>query len=249
MGDIYIEFYYDFDSGIKYYNDFLNLKPRGKQKDEVYLKLGNTYLSKNQLAMAKNSFKQITHKDYYKLAQFKISQLAFFQGNFKSSLEILNNLLKITKVDDPLFNDILSHRLFITNFSKDSLSLKKYAKSELMLIQKKYSEAAAQFNEIVRQNSALSLAAGKKGSHLLIELNKLEDAEVLLQTLWDTYPLDETIDEIIFYLAETKHKLGKQRAALNLYMEILANYPNSLYIQDARQQARILNISFQEEQI
>jgi tetratricopeptide (TPR) repeat protein len=249
LGDIYLEFYYDNDNALKFYHNFLNLKPKGKPRDEVLLKLGNTYLTKNQIEMAKNSFKQISQKDYFTLAQFKISQLAFYQGNFAKSLTILENLLKITRVGDPLFNDILSHQLFITNFSKDSVSLKKYALAELLLFQKKYSEATVQLNEIVKEKSALSLTAGKKGSHLLIELDKLGEAEILLQKLWDNHAHDETIDEVIFYLADTKQKLGKQRNALDLYKELLANYPNSLYIQDARQQARILNSVFQEEQI
>jgi len=46
------------------------------------------------------------------------------------------------------------------------------------------------------------------------------------------------VDEILFYLAQTEESLGEYNRALDLYTEIITKYSTSLYLSEAREQAR-----------
>ena len=146
-------------------------------------------------------------------------------------------------------NDILSRQMLLKSFSKDSVSLAKYAQADLLKFQKKYAEAAEEFSELSRGKNNLRSLAGREASKLLLKMEKYDESKDVLGPLLTDIAEDKDHDELIFLLAECEEKLNHLHTALDLYNELLIKYPNSLFIQEARKKARSLNSKLSQERI
>lgn len=250
LGDIYFDFYFDLDSAIDFYHRFLKKFPsNNKTRDKILIRLGDAYLTKNQVDPALNAYRQTKQKEYKILSRFKQAEIYFFNGDFNQAEKFLSQLLAVTNPNDLLMNDILSRWRLIKSFSDDSLSLARYAEAELLKFQKKYAQAAEEYVELSQEKNKLCSLAGREAAKLFLILNKYKESVNVLTTLRDKIPQDKDIDEIIYLLAISEEKLNNLKTSLSLYHELLTDYPNSLYIQEAREQARIINLKINEDQI
>jgi len=77
MGDIHARFYFDLDKAISYYQNYVNKQRKGKQRDAVILKLGDIYLTKNQLDNAEKTYARVTQKEYVDAARFKRIEILY----------------------------------------------------------------------------------------------------------------------------------------------------------------------------
>jgi TolA-binding protein len=82
-----------------------------------------------------------------------------------------------------------------------------------------------------------------------LELDKPEEAGEILQYLRSEYPEDVHADEILFYLAQSREYLGEYKQALDLYSEIITDHGTSLYLSEARQQARLIKEQLKKDEI
>jgi tetratricopeptide (TPR) repeat protein len=238
LGDIYFHFYNDVDRAIANYNLFINKSPQNNARDEAIIKLGDVFLTKNQIDAAMKSYLLVQHKEFRNLAQFKVCEIYFFSGKFSAAQDKYNKLLTQIGIRDPLANDILHRQFIINSFTKDSLALVDFAHAELLYFQQKLSEAAEKMYSLYLARIALSPVAGRRAVKILFMLNKYTEAKELVVSFRDTYSEDDHIDEVIFLLAQIEEHMENYEAALNLYKEIFSKYPNSLFIHDAREKAR-----------
>ena len=108
-----------------------------------------------------------------------------------------------------------------------------------------WAEAYAQLS---REDNNLCSLAGRNAGKLFMTLNEYEESINVLTDLRHKLPQDKDIDETIYLIAESEEKLNNLNTALSLYQELLTNYPNSLYVQKAREKARIINQKINEDQ-
>jgi len=148
-----------------------------------------------------------------------------------------------------LYNNILDRIQILNSFSDDSLSLSSFVQAELLIFQQKLSEGAKILNNLARSGKKLSPLAGRTAGKIYFDLGKLEEADTILQFIKQTYPDDIHADEVIYFLARIQESNGNYTSALNLYTELLTKFNTSLYISEAREQARVMNKKIEEEQI
>ncbi len=249
LGDIYFDYYFDLDNAIKYYQTFLKDYSNIKTREKVVIRLGDAYLTKSQTDQALKIYPLVKSAEYKNLSRFKIAEIYYYTGNFKQTEQLLSNLIIQTKPNHPLMNDILSRQMLLKSFSKDSVSLAKYAQADLLKFQKKYAEAAEEFSELSRGKNNLRSLAGREASKLLLKMEKYDESKDVLGPLLTDIAEDKDHDELIFLLAECEEKLNHLHTALDLYNELLIKYPNSLFIQEARKKARSLNSKLSQERI
>ncbi len=249
LGDIYFDYYFDLDNAIKYYQTFLKDFSSVKIRDKIVIRLGDAYLTKSQTDQAIKIYQLVNTAEYKNLSRFKVAEIYYFTGNFKQTKQLLSNLISQTKPNNALMNDILSRQMLLKSFSKDSVSLAKYAQADLLKFQKKYAEAAEEFSELSRGKNNLRSLAGREAGKLLLKLHKYDESKGVLEPLLTAISEDKDHDELIFLLAESEEKLNHLHTALDLYNELLIKYPNSLFIQEARKKARTLNIKISQERI
>ena len=248
LADIHFKYYFDLDKAIDNYQKYLKQNTRGKARDRVLILLGDTYLTKSQMDLALKTYQLANHKDYLNKAKFKTAEVYFYSAEFKKAQALFSQLLSSTNPDDPLMNDVLTRWMLIKSFSEDSISLSRFAHADLLKFQRKYAFAAEEFDDLSRTSSALKAQAGISASKLYSLLAKYEESKLVLMRLKNDIPDDKDIDEIIFLLAETEERLKNLDSALDLYHQLLTNYPNSLLNHKAREKARLLSIELNKEQ-
>ena len=238
LGGIYAQYYYDLDKSIYYYNKYIGFQRKGVPRDGVLIKLGDVYLKKNLLSDADKTYAMVTRKEYTALTSFKRAEILYFKGQFKEALNKIDALQKSVSIQDGLYNDILERRQLLESFAQDSRSLQQFGQAELLIYQQKKSEAAEILSHLARSEKKISTIAGRIGGKLYLELDQPEESRDLLQYLRGKYPDDIHVDEILFYLARTEEYLGEYNRALDLYTKIITQYSTSLYLSEARDQAR-----------
>ena len=156
LGDIYFNFYFDLDNAIDNYRIFLKkYSSKNKTRDEILIKLGDAYLTKNQIDQALKVYRQTTQNEFKTISRFKQAEIYFFNGKFNQADNFFTELLQTTNANDPLMNDILSRWRLLKTFSDDSLALDRYANAELLKFQKKYAQAAETYAQLSRENNNL----------------------------------------------------------------------------------------------
>ena len=139
--------------------------------------------------------------------------------------------------------------LLIDSYLVDSLALAKYARAEMLTFQQKYSEAIESFADLIAKDNSLCVEAGQQSANLLLTLNRSSEAVDILSQVLDFYPENDQKDELVFLMAKAQHMAGSYREALDLYLDILDKYPNSLFYEESRSRARELNTLLKKEQI
>ena len=248
LADIYFKFYFDLDKAIVNYQNYLQYIKQGKTRDLVLVLLGDTYLTKNQTKLALETYQLVKNGEYLNTAKFKEAELYFYIAGFKKAEQLFSQLLSQLKTDDPLMNNVLTRWTILKTFKEDSTSLSQYAQADLLKFQKKYAQAAKEFNELSLTNKNWCVQAGINASKLYSQLGNYEESEAILIRVKNDNPQDKDIDEIIFLLAETEENLKKPDSALDLYNQLLTHYPNSLLTHKAREKARLLTIELNKEQ-
>jgi tetratricopeptide (TPR) repeat protein len=246
MGDIFFNFFNDLDKAIDYYKQLLKKYPNSRLQEQVNILLGDIYLIKGNMTVAREIYQSCLDIKYNIFPLFKLAELDFYQGNFQSALKLYAEVIAKGGVNDTLTNNVLSRRLLINTYIADTLGLKKYVHAELLVFQRRLSEATVYLLELVKQKIKISIVAGRRASELFIEMGKYLQAKQLLDELMLQYKESEYFDRMIFLLAYCEEMSGNLNHALDLYKMLLSNYPNSLYIQAARNNARLLSDKLKE---
>jgi tetratricopeptide (TPR) repeat protein len=248
LAEIYLEYYFDLDNAIVNYKNFLKRNSDKKTESRILIQLGDTYLTKNQMDDALKIYKLAIHKDFIHSAQFKIAEVHFYNGEFKEAEDSYSQLVNSIKPNNPLMNNILTRTMLIKSSAEDSLSLSRYARADLLKFQKKFAQAAEEFDKLSQEDNILRAQAGIFASKLYTQLNKYQESKRVLSSLLDKIPEDKDIDEIIFLLAQSEENLQNLETALDLYHQLLTHYPNSLLIHQARDKARMLSVELSKDQ-
>ena len=93
--------------------------------------------------------------------------------------------------------------------------------------------------------SPVDLSAQKKKilleNHTSVNVNKGTAPIYYTDSLSEMYPDDKFIDKILYLSAQCEEELSNYQNALKLYQEILIKHSNSIFLQQAREKARLLN--------
>jgi len=248
LGDIFYSFYFDLDKAITYYENYIQTQPRSESREQVLLKLGDVLLAKNEIDRARQTYQQVGSSEYQPLAKFKLSETDYYQGKIKEALTTLTGLQSTVPTNNTLLNDVLSRLMFLQTYARDSLALVTYAHSELLIFQHRLSEAAESLSKLALANKAISTLAGRTSARVLFRLDNISTARELLTKLLSMYADDPYQDETILLLAQAEEKLHHYQQALVTYQQLLITFPNSLYAQQARENARRIQEQLKKEQ-
>ena len=102
-------------------------------------------------------------------------------------------------------------------------------------------QAASSFRKIFQQARRLSVRAGLSASILFQQMGRLEDADLILTEMVSRYPKADEIDLGLLRLAELKARQKNTGQAKSLYLKLISDYPNSFYIDQAREKIRALH--------
>jgi tetratricopeptide (TPR) repeat protein len=137
-------------------------------------------------------------------------------------------------------NDALDRISNIEQFKKYNKAFDLFVKAELKNEQRKYPEAVQLYIESADAgaNTELSEKAFIIASELEAKMNHTDKARELLLKILAQNPETYNGDYILYNLGQFYNIEGNKTEALNKFNELLAKYPRSIYLNQARELIR-----------
>jgi tetratricopeptide (TPR) repeat protein len=243
-----IEFYLleDYEEAKRLLEVIVKEASLSKNSAEAYLELGNIAMIEGNLDEAEKDFlailKLITASDDQKSkAIYKLGKVSFYQGQFDEAGKYLSQVLGNLK--DNSANDAIELMLLLNPKMNDSSNLVTYAQAEFLAEQKRFNEAAINYKKLANNQQAFvlhSISAVKYGEMLLAVDNYTESISVLEDVAAEG---EKNIyaDKAVYLLGKiNQYGIKNYIKAEEFYQKLLAEYPKSIYADDARTQILLL---------
>ena len=239
-----IQFYLlnDYEDARKLLEIIVKEAPLSKNSAEAYLELGNIALIEGKLDEAEKDYSAILKllsgsEEQKKKAIYKLGKVKFYQGNFDEAKSNLSQILGNLK--DNSANDAIELLLLLNPQMNDSSNLLTYAQAEFLTEQKKFSEASALFKKLAdnKQAFVLHTIASIKYGEMLIAVDNYTEAIAVLEVVSAEGEKNIYADKAVYLLAKiNQYGIKSFSKAEEYYQKLLADYPKSIYADDARAQ-------------
>ena len=245
IGIIKFEKLFELDGALNAFNRINEVPSISNLSNDAMLKIGDIQIARNNLAEARKEYDRLNKISlviYQDQAAFKLAELDYFETKFDSALSMLKRFN--TNLNTDLTNDALQLQYFIQeNNTSTPQALIEFAKADLLMRQRKYSESLVQFQDIVKHYSTALLLddAMMKIGELHVLLKRPHDAITAFNFIADSIQLSILKDRAQFRIAEIYQSVLSNKAqAIQAYEKLLAQFPNSLYTEESRKRIRLL---------
>lgn len=238
----------DLDAADQTLKDLINNIPGARQSGYALIQLGDIYIVKGNLnlamdyidrAVARYSRTEIGLKEK---AEYKFGIIQYYKGDLDSAQAIFNRLSKA--IDSDIANDALEKNSIISDKEKERSMTELFAKSEYALVQNDTSTAIDNFITIVEDLSNYDTEVWQRSNLLLADIyqNKGEpdNAAKYLKNLATNLTDGVHTDKAIYRLASIRAEQGNNQRAIELFSKILVDFPDSIYLKEARAMIRKL---------
>ena len=212
---------------------------------EATMSLGEIQTARNDLARAHQEYGQLltfAPEEYRNRALYRIAELDYFEARFDTAAGSLQRISM--NLANDLANDALQLLYFIQeNKVAGQEALAEFARADLLVRQRKYSEALARFESVTRRFATTPLLddAMMRIGDLHLQLNKPDSALVVYGRIINDMPTSILRDRAQMRIGEVyEGRLKDKKKAIEAYEAVLANYPTSLFVEEARERIRIL---------
>ncbi len=235
------EKFQNYDEAIKYFEKVTNDFAMSKFAVLAYNALAEIKIIRDDLKSAADLYSKVPSvprcpeedKTHSWLMKAKIE---FWRGAFQNSLKLLKNVTRNLSDNDA--NDAIELGMIINTTKNDSLNLVEFAKAELLLYQKKFEKALEIYNKLSVNENLLSIKdkALIRVAEVKIALENLPEAIVNLNQIGEQKEKNIYSDRALFLLGKLyQFGISDYAKALETYEKLLANFPNSLYLDSARE--------------
>lgn len=215
---------------------------------EAQYDLGRVALMRDRLDDARLAFSRLVEElrtgELAERARFELALLHFYQGNFESARGVADVLDANTSTD--VANDAIELKVLIQeNKGPDSLNapLQRYAQVRLLQRQRQPGRALDTLDALLADFGRHPLAddARFQRAHTLDDAGRPDEALAAFFELPLIHPGSPLADRSLYEAARLQEQvLDAPEGALETYTRLLADYPGSLLIPDARARIRAL---------
>ncbi len=249
IGSIQMEKYFDLDGALASFQSVEKfLPPNNPVQLDVALKIGEVLIAKGDTAKATERFRKViavqnATPDQQDEATYRLAELAYFGGNVKEAITLLDNISTNVKAD--FTNDAILLRSFLQENSLTAEApLKEFARADFLARQKKHTEAVSVLQNVIDKNPrALFVDDGlMKIASWLTRAKLYADALATYDKLLTKFKESSiALDKAQFSVAELyDYRMTNKAKAIASYEKLLADYPQSLLIDKARKRIREL---------
>jgi tetratricopeptide (TPR) repeat protein len=237
--------FFDLNGALEALEQARDVRLESSFSSEVTATIAEVRIAMGELAQARGEYQKLLQRpqgQYHDQALFHIAELDYFEAKFDSAVTKLQTIT--ANVNTDLTNDALQLLYFIQeNKTTSPAALAEFAKADLLVRERKYSEALAQFEDVLKQYPAALLVDDgmMKMGELQLLLNHDQEALKVFQQIVDTMPTSILRDHAQMRIGEIYEKRLKDKAkAIEAYEQVLIHYPTSLYLEEARKKIRLL---------
>jgi tetratricopeptide (TPR) repeat protein len=241
LGEIQYRILQDFDQSFDHLNKALKNRPDKKMRLKIILRIADVLLAKGMSADALMFLdKQLKQNKLPAIEQKKIL-IHFLTDEPDTTLKIVQASFSAMSPIDPSFNDLMELKNILTQYYEDDISSKSayihFIKSEWYLRQRKIGDAIKELTYLVTEipNSAIVPLANLRRGLLHYQLKEYDEALEIVLSLSET-PLADRGIILAGQIYESKF-LNLEKA-IEQYMRILDDYPNSIFSEPIRYHIR-----------
>ena len=243
-----VEFYIlkDYEEAHRLLEIIVSEAPLSKNSAEAYLELGNIAMMQGNLDEAEKDFSAImtlrsANESQKNRAVYKLGKVNFYQGQFDEAKKYLSQVLGNLK--DNSANDAIELLLLLNPQMNDSSNLLTYAQAEFLAEQKKFDEAAINYKELAENQQAFVLHAitAVKYGKMLLAIDNYTESISVLEGVAAEGEKNIYADKAVYLLGKiNQYGINNFSKAEEFYQQLLAEYPRSIYADDARAQILLL---------
>jgi tetratricopeptide (TPR) repeat protein len=224
----------------KYFQDLVNNSPVSQYASDAYFDLAKISTFKGDLDAAVLNYLKIVSSNSFppekkNIASYRLARVYFYKGDFEKSKKYLNGVLD--NLGNNSANDALSLSLLMNTSSNDSSNLSIFAQAELLAEQGNFKEAFKKYAIVVSEPQKLMLQnlAELMAAEAELADNDIDSASSRLGQIAGELNNNIYADKALYLLGKIyQYGLNNKQKALETYENLLAKFPNSLYLDDAR---------------
>jgi tetratricopeptide (TPR) repeat protein len=246
MGIIKFYLQNEIEESKNFLNVVITKAPLSRSAADAFFELGNIFLIEGNLNEAEKKYSALlsnsrAQSDKKNAAAYKLARIYFFQSRFDKATEYISKVL--INLKDNSANDALELSLILNTTMNDSISIALFAEAEFLAEQKKFLEAADIFKKISGNPQAFvlhSISLLRSGEMMLAE-NNFTEAISTFEIAAEEGEKNIYADKALYLLAKI-HQFGLKDhlKAQEYYQKLLADFPTSIYIDEAREQLKVL---------
>lgn len=230
----------------KYFEKILSDSPMSRFAIESSEQLGKIYLVDGDLEKSKSYFENIlkngrASEERKNYANYQLAKLNFYLGNFGEARTILSNVTSNLK--DNSANDAIELSIILNTSFNDSSNLAKFGMAEFLTEQKKFLESSALYSQISSDPNAFVLyqICKIRESEVEIAMDNYDKAITLLEKISLEAEKNIYADKALYLMGKI-YQYGNKNftKAIEYYEKLLTKFPNSLYLDDARDKIKEL---------
>ena len=246
LGEIQFKITRDFDGARASYLSALASRPDNNLRENILLRIGDTFIAEGNLIAARNHFKVQHRNNNNSISPFTMKeiQLTFLTGTIDTAKTVLDSVIVNSLPNDKYFNDLMElqdiiaqHYTFGSKTDKEALL--QYSIAERFLQQYKLVEAAEMLAFIRENYPDVSILPTVMLRECLLRL-LLEDVNISLNI---SQLLEKTIfaPQGITIQGEINEQFfGDIDNAMKFYNNLLESYPMSMLAEPVRMRMRQL---------
>tara|TARA_B100000959_G_scaffold279202_1_gene338934 strand:- start:213 stop:2096 length:1884 start_codon:yes stop_codon:yes gene_type:complete len=249
LGELQLNVMHDFEGARNSFFSAFKSRPNNDLRNNIILKIGDTYLAEGNLKNAKNHNEQYYQQDrsikYINSFTMKKIHLTFLSGDIDTTKILIDSLIANTSPSDKYFNDlmelqgIISQHFFYGN-KHDKEAFLFYVKAEKYLQEFKFIEAAEMLSFVREKYPNTSIIPTAMLRECLLRMI-IDDASISLniaKLLQETSLAPEGITAQGEIYEKSYNDIGK---AMEMYNLLLEEYPMSMLAEPVRIKIRKLN--------
>ncbi len=240
IGLIKLNRFNDIPGAKESFKQAVNEVPISRFTTSVYNEIGKTEILMGQLDSAKASY-ELMERSYRgdaaakNLSIYMRAKIDFWQGDFPGASSYLSGILK--SLEDDIANDAIQLSMIINMSRGDSLNLCKFAQGEYEAEKRDYAGAEDIYKSLAGNERLFLIKdiAKVRIAEMEIALNNYPAALEQLNKIADEENKNIYSDKALFLSGKIyQFGLADNSKAVEVYEKLLAKFPNSLYLDNAR---------------
>ncbi len=224
----------------EYFNNIITDSPLSQYAADAYLDLAKASILSNNLDKAASYYLKITTAGRYpddkkNIATYRLARIYFYKGDFEKTKEYLKSMLD--NLGNNSANDALELSLLMNTSTNDSSNLAVFASAELLSEQNKFNEAYNKFKIVSADQNKLMLQnlAGLREAEMELAENNIDSSIAHFQKIINDNDKNIYADKALYLLGQIYEYSRYDKAkAIESYENLLAKFPNSLYLDQVR---------------